>query len=382
MAAPDILTHNAEGKYRILVTKPLPGKRWRDILRQAGCRIDICTADRVLSETELAAAMGQRCDGVIGQLTETWNDALFVILARAGGKVYSNYAVGYDNVDIQAATRRGIAVGNTPGVLTATTAEMAVALTFAAARRLGEAERFMRGGHYKGWLPDLFLGSLLRNATLGVIGAGRIGSAYARMMVRGHHVNLVYFSRNANPDLEAHISAYNRFLEAEGETPVACRRAGSLEELLGESDVVSIHTVYNTTTHHLIDAERLASMKPGAVLINTSRGPVIDEAALVAHCRSHPDFRAGLDVFENEPAMATGLSELDNIVVVPHIASATHWTREGMAALAAANAAGVLKRRPVGGKTPIEAFLQGPLPEAAPSIVNANELGLVDGDMS
>jgi hydroxypyruvate reductase 1 len=149
-----------------------------------------------------------------------------------------------------------------------------------------------------------------------------------------------------------------------------------VEELLRDSDVVSLHTVLDDTTHHLINTERLGVMKEHAILVNTCRGPVIDEAALVAHCRENPGFRAGLDVFEEEPAMKPGLAELDNVVIVPHIGSATIWTREGMATLAASNVAGILSGYPVWQDSDVLPFLQGDAPKAAPSIVNAKELGL------
>ncbi|MCK4821515.1 D-glycerate dehydrogenase, partial [bacterium] len=174
-------THNPSGNRRVVVTKDLPGDRWLEILAKTDCKVEICTSTDVLSVEEIEAAIGERCDGAIGQLTEDWGEKLVVALKAAGGKVYSNCAVGYNNVDVDEATRQGIPVGNTPGVLTETTAEMAVALTFAAARRVVEADKFMRGGNYKGWLPTLFLGELFWHKTVGVIGAGRIGAAYARM---------------------------------------------------------------------------------------------------------------------------------------------------------------------------------------------------------
>ncbi len=368
--------YNPEGKYRIVVTKPLPGRRWIDLLIKADCRIDVSPDRSVLDTDAIAAAIGNRCDGAIGQLTETWESPLFERLKAAGGTVYSNYAVGYDNVDLDAATRTGIPVGNTPGVLTETTAEMAVALTFAAARRLGEAERYLRAGRYNGWLPDLFLGTLLHGKTLGIIGAGRIGSAYARMMVQAYGMQVIYHSRSAHAGLESFVADVSRFRVSHGQQPVACRRAESLGKLLETADCVSIHTILDDTTHHLIDARRLAAMKPDAVLINTSRGPVVDEAALVAHCRRHPNFRAGLDVFEHEPSMAPGLAELDNVVIVPHIASATRWTREGMATLAACNVVGILCGFPLWQQTNILPFLEDDPPRAVPSIVNARELGM------
>ena len=367
---------NPDGKKRVIVTKELPGERWLQYLTGAGCRVKICTETRMLRVEEIAGAMSGRCDGAIGQITEFWGEALFSALKAAGAKGYSNYAVGYNNVDLAAATASGIPVGNTPGVLTETTAEMAVALTFAAARRVGEAERFLRAGKFEGWLPTLFLGELLRRKTVGVIGAGRIGAAYARMMVEGHKMNLIYYDVRRNPDLESFVSDYSRFLKARGEAPLTCRRAETVEDLLREADCVSIHTVLDDSTHHLIDAGRLAQMKKTAVLVNTSRGPVVDEAALVAHCRNHPGFRAGLDVFEDEPALKPGLADLENVVIVPHIASATSWTRQGMATLAAANVAGLLMGYPAWQRPDISPFLEGDPPRAAPSILNAEELGI------
>lgn len=367
--------HNPNGSLRVIVTKALPGRRWLDLFTLADCRIEICPSRAVLDNAAILQAIGPRCDGVIGQLTETWDATLFEALKSAGGVAYSNYAVGYNNVDLAAAGRVGIAVGNTPGVLTEATAEMAAALTFAAARRLGEAERFLRAGRFSGWLPDLFLGTELSGKTLGIIGAGRIGSAYARMMALGHGMPVLYHDPVANPALESMLNACSRFRISQQLPPLTCRRAESIEALLETADCVSIHTVLNDTTHHLINQRRLALMKPDAILINTSRGAVIDEAALVAHCRRHPEFRAGLDVFENEPAMAPGLAELDNVLIVPHIASATRWTRESMATLAACNVIGILAGYPLWPGPDIGPFLEADPPRAIPSIVNAAGLG-------
>lgn len=376
MDASEWQIYNESGDKRVVVTKLLPGERWLEILTDAGCRVEVCTSEDLLSTEDILTAIGDRCHGAIGQLTESWGETLFSALKAAGGRAYSNLAVGFDNVDVPAATRMGIPVGNTPGVLTETTAEMAVALTFAAARRLGEAERYLRGGRFHGWLPTLFVGELLQGKILGVIGAGRIGAAYARMMVSGHRMNLLYYSRHANEKLERYVSDYSRFLVAQGGAPVYCRRTKHLEELLEAADCVSIHTTLNDTTHHLIDAKRLSLMKENAVLVNTGRGPLIDEHALVAHCRTHQNFRAGLDVFEDEPALQPGLSDLDNVVIVPHIASATYWTRSGMATLAAGNVAGLILDYPVWPGPDIQPFLTEVPPKAAPSILNAKELNL------
>jgi hydroxypyruvate reductase 1 len=285
--------------------------------------------------------------------------------------------VGYDNVEVEAATKHHIPVGNTPGVLTEATAEMAVALTFAAARRIPEADLYMRSGQYEGWLPTLFLGEMFTRQTVGVIGAGRIGAAYAKTMVEGFKMDLVYFDINRNQDLENRVREFSSFLTSRGEAPVQVTHASTVDEVLEKADVVSLHPLLDETTHHLINEERLRLMKAHAVLVNTARGPVIDEAALVAHCQKNPEFKAGLDVFEDEPKMKPGLSALHNVVVVPHIASATRWTREAMATLAASNVAAILQGWPVStDPNRIRDFLENPAPRAAPSIINAEELGL------
>jgi len=304
---------------------------------------------------------------------------LFSALKRAGGTAFSNMAVGYNNVDVEAANRNGIAVGNTPGVLTETTAELAASLTLAAARRIVEADQFMRAGLYEGWLPHLFVGNLLKGQTVGVIGAGRIGSAYARMMIEGFKMNLIYYDLYQATRLEKFVTAYGQFLKANGEQPVTWKRAATMEDVLREADVISLHPVLDKTTYHLINPERLAIMKKEAVLVNASRGPVIDEVALVEHLKANPMFRVGLDVFEDEPYMKPGLADMKNAVVVPHIASASKWTREGMATLAALNVLGKIKGYPVwGNPNQVEPFLNESAtpPPACPSIVNAKQLGL------
>lgn len=374
MAPKEWTIHNPGGSRRVVVTKELPGERWREILTANDCTFEVCESSYVLTPNEIAERIGDSCDAAIGQLTEDWNAELFATLAAAGGTAYSNYAVGYNNVDVAGATAAGIPVGNTPGVLTETTAEMAVALTFAVGRRVVAGDRFMRSGLYEGWLPTLFMGKRFHGRTVGIVGAGRIGAAYARMMVEGHKMNLVYFDPFPNEELEAYIADYSAFLVENGEAPVSCRRVGSIEDVLAESDVVSLHTVLDDSTVHLINAERLALMKANAILVNTSRGPIIDETALIAHCRATPEFRVALDVFEIEPAMKPGLAELENAVIVPHIASATRWTREGMATLAAANVAAILQDYPVWESDDILPFLSGNMPKAAPSIVNAADL--------
>jgi hydroxypyruvate reductase 1 len=195
-------------------------------------------------------------------------------------------------------------------------------------------------------------------------------------MVEGFKMDLIYHDLQPNIALEDYIKAYSVFLESRGERPVSCKRASSVEELLQASNVISLHPVLNETTRHLINVTRLNLMKPNAILINASRGPVIDESALVAHCQKHPEFRAGLDVFEDEPRMHHGLAELNNVVIVPHIASATSWTRQGMATLAASNVAGILRGYPAWQDYNITTFLESSPPNAAPSIVNAEAIGI------
>lgn len=371
------ITHNPGGKKRVIVTKCLPGAAWLEALAGAGCRVDVCDWDETLSRDEITQAIGERCDGAIGQLTERWDAALLGVLKGAGGRTYGNYAVGYDNVDVGAATALGIAVGNTPGVLTETTAELAVALTFAAARRVVESSRFLTEGRFTGWLPSLFLGERLWRETLGVVGAGRIGTMYARMLVEGFKMDLVYYDRHVNDQLEAFVREYGAFLAGRGEEAVKCRRAASLEELLREADVVSLHATLDESTSHLIDAARLAQMKKNAILVNSSRGALIDEQALVEHCRRHPTFHAALDVFEHEPWLTPGLVDLPNIVGLPHLGSATRWTREAMATLAASNVVAVLNGWPVWTSPDVLPFLAPEPPHAAPSIVNPAALGSI-----
>ena len=368
--------HNPDGKRRVIVTSELLGDRWKKILAESGCRVEVYREEKVLTKDEIAAAIGRQCDAAIGQLSEKWNKDLFNVFKTAGGKAYSNYGVGYNNVDVPAATSVGIPVGNTPGVLTRATAELAVALTFAAARRIAEGDVYVRRGKFTGWKLKLLLGELLGRKTLGVVGAGRIGSAYATMMVEGHRMNLIYLGRRKNEALEASMTAFNEYLKRVGEKPVQFRKAETIEELLRESDVVSLHTTLNESTHYLIDARSLGLMKPNAILVNVSRGPVIDERALVEHCGRNPGFRVGLDVYEDEPKLKPGLSELPNAVLLPHIGSATFWTREAMSVIAARNIAGVLSGYPAWKGEDMEVFLgEGP-PKAAPSIVNARELGM------
>ena len=261
------------------------------------------------------------CDGVLTLLTDRVDDE-FLDAAGPQLKVVSNYAVGFDNVDVPVCTARGIPVGNTPGVLTETTADLAWALLMAAARRLPEGDRYVRAARWKTWGPLLLLGPDVHGATIGVVGFGRIGQAVARRAM-GFGMTVLYHDvHRADPAVEAEFDA--TFLP--------------LEELLAHADYVSLHVNLTPETRGLIDAEKLAWMKPTAVLVNTSRGPVVNGADLAEALRAGTIFAAALDVTDPEPIPTDDpLLSLDNCLVVPHIASASRATRRKMAEMAAAN---------------------------------------------
>ncbi|MBE3577163.1 MAG: D-glycerate dehydrogenase [Limnochordales bacterium] len=314
-------------KPKVLCTRVLPGPAM-DRLRTE-TELTLNEENRPLTPEELLELVRGK-DGILTLLTE--NVTRTVLEAgRPTLKVVSNYAVGYNNIDVQAATELGILVCNTPGVLTEATADLAWALLMAIARRVVEGDRFMRAGRFKGWEPGLLLGADVFGKTLGIVGLGRIGEAVARR-ARGFSMRILYYdARRLEPDQEKIL----------GVTYVP------LPQLLSESDYISIHTPLTPETHHLIGEKELRMMKPTAYLINTSRGPVIDEAALVRALRERWIAGAGLDVYENEPAMAPGLAELENVVLLPHLGSATRETRERMAHMAVDNLlAGVRGERP------------------------------------
>jgi glyoxylate reductase len=251
-------------------------------------------------------------------------------------RVVANYGVGYDNIDLAAAARRRIVVTNTPDVLTDATADLALALLLAAARRLPEGLDMARSGSWEGWHPTQLLGMGLQGRVLGILGAGRIGVATARRAV-GFGMEIVYWDRSPSAEMEE---------AADG------RRVQDLESLLAQADIVSVHLPLTPETREFLDAERLAAMKPGAILVNTARGAVVHQAALVETLRSGHLAAAGLDVFANEPEIPTELRDLPNCVVLPHLGSATREARQAMWDLAAANAMAVLS-----GKEPLTPVL-------------------------
>jgi lactate dehydrogenase-like 2-hydroxyacid dehydrogenase len=297
-------------------------------IARAAAEIEVWPEPGPPPAAELASRIAD-ADGLLCLLTDRIDDALLERAPRL--RVVSQMAVGYDNIDVAACTRRGILVGNTPGVLTETTADLAFALLLMTARRLGEAEQWMRAGKWKTWSPMELTGPDVHHATLGIVGMGRIGYEMARRAT-GFQMKLLYQSRSRHKDAERDFGA----------------ERVSLDELLARSDFVSLHMPLSAETRHMIGAAELAKMKPTAILINTARGAVLDQAALVAALREGRIAAAGLDVFEIEPLPANDpLLSLDNVVLLPHIGSASIPTRTKMAVLAAENLVAGLRGEPL-----------------------------------
>lgn len=297
-------------------------------LLRSHCEVDYEESDDGLSAEQLRRRLRGK-QAVVSQLTDKFTRD--VIAGLDGLRIIANVAVGYDNVDVAAATEAGILVSNTPDVLTDTTADLAFALLLAAARRIVEGHAFVHSGRWKKWAIDLMVGRDVHHRTLGVVGFGRIGQAVARRAL-GFSMRVLYHDAVRAPE------AVERELAA---TPV------DLETLLRESDFVSLHVPLSAATHHLIGARELRLMKRSAILVNTSRGPVVDEAALAEALREGVIAGAGLDVFEREPEVHPGLLDLPQAVLAPHIGSATVETRLKMCMMAAENALAALEgRRP------------------------------------
>lgn len=312
-------------QYKIFITRRIP-QAGIDLLGEVA-EVHVNPVDAPMDRAELLAELSSGgYDGVVGLLTDRIDAEFFDALPSLKG--YANYAVGYDNIDVAEATRRSIPVSNTPGVLTDATAECAWALLFAVVRRVVETDRVMRSGQWDGWGPLQFIGGDVRGKTLGIVGAGRIGTATA-LMSRGFDMEVLYTSSSGRR---------NEVLESELEA-----RLVPFEELLEQSDFISIHCPLTPQTRHLFDAMAFERMKQTAYLINTARGPVIKEDDLVTALKHNVIAGAGLDVYENEPAMAQGLAGLDNVVVLPHIGSATISSRTDMATLAARNLLAMLR---------------------------------------
>ncbi|MCD6567140.1 MAG: D-glycerate dehydrogenase [Dehalococcoidia bacterium] len=287
------------------------------------CDVSLNEEDELLSKGELSDRVTD-ADALICLL----GDRIDRDIINAGRKlrVISNFAVGYNNIDVDYATRQGIMVTNTPGVLTDTTADLTWALIMAVARRTVEGDSFMRSGKFSGWKPELMLGSDIHGSTLGIIGFGRIGQAVARR-ASGFNMQVLYCSSKP-VSREAALASRATYVE--------------LDTLLSRSDFVTLHVPLTDSTYHLIDENKLFLMKPTACLINTSRGPVVDERALVKSLHERKIAGAALDVYENEPALSPGLTELSNVVLTPHVGSATHQTRNRMSEMVAENVVAVL----------------------------------------
>lgn len=284
---------------------------------QTFAAVEVNPYDRNLAREELLAAVAGR-DAVLCMLNDTIDAE--VLQAAEGVKIFANYAVGFNNIDLQTATQRGVMITNTPGVLTAATADLAWALLFAVARRVVEADQYTRQGKFAGWAPLLFLGQDITGKTLGVLGLGRIGKAMAKRAT-GFEMRIIYHSNRRDEEFERETGA--RFVD--------------LPTLFTDSDYLSLHVPLTPSTRHLVGEKELRMMKKSAILINTARGPVVDEQALVQALREGIIAGAGLDVYEEEPVLAQGLAELPNVVVLPHVGSATTETRTRMGMMAAEN---------------------------------------------
>ncbi|MBU2579383.1 D-glycerate dehydrogenase [Patescibacteria group bacterium] len=302
---------------KIFVTRQIP-EVGINLLEEKGWDVLVGPEGSISREDLLEGVKG--VDAILSVLTEKIDGE---VMDAAGSqlKIVANYAVGYNNIDVAEAKKRGVVVTNTPGVLTDTVADHAVGLILAVAQRIAEGDKYTREGKYKAWGPKLFLGGDIKGKTLGIVGLGRIGFAVAERLMKGFEMKVIYYDIKRNEELEKEHNIEYR----------------EINDLLKEADFVSLHTALTDETKHLINAERLELMKPTAYLVNTSRGPIIDEKALVEVLKNKGIAGAALDVFENEPELSPGLIELDNAILTPHIASATIGTRNKMSEMAAQN---------------------------------------------
>ncbi|MCP4248508.1 MAG: D-glycerate dehydrogenase [bacterium] len=311
--------------FNVCVTRPIP-QAGLDLLAAQGGTLEVLPADPTPTSDDLRRAVHGR-DGVLCCVGQSIDRA---VLAAAGPqcRVFANYGVGVDHIDLAAAAELGIIVTNTPGVLTDATADLTWALLLAAARRVVEGDRLARSGRWTGWDPMQLHGLAVAGTTLGIVGAGRIGTAVGRRAT-GFQMEILYVDRRSSDDLEA----------------IGGRRV-DLPTCLARADFVTLHTSLTDDTRHLIGAGGLQLMKPTAALINTARGPVVDEHALAAALRDGQIAAAGLDVYEHEPRISPELASLDNVVCLPHLGSATATARAEMATLAAGNLISVLHGQP------------------------------------
>jgi glyoxylate reductase len=307
---------------QIFVTRRIP-EEGLDLLRSQGYTVTVRKKDSIITTGELKKAV-KNVDALLCLLTDPVKKPVIKAMRRC--KVISTYAVGYNNIDLAAATEKGIAVTNTPGVLTEATADLAFGLLLAAARYIVPGDIFTRRGKFTGWAPMLMLGKPVAGRTLGIIGAGRIGTAMARRGA-GFGMTILYYNRSRNETIENDMGG----------------RKVELDELLRESDYISFHVPLTSETQRMIGKDEFNLMKPSAILVNTARGEVIDEKALAKALKSGRIFGAGLDVYEHEPKIQSALLKLPNVVLAPHLGSATDETRSRMSLIAGQNIIGILE---------------------------------------
>lgn len=310
---------------KVFITRELPEIAFK-LLRNNKIPFDYYKKDQPIPRTTLIQKV-KNCDGLISLLTEKIDKELIDQMTNC--KVIANYAVGYNNIDVEYAKKKKIIVTNTPDVLTESTADLTMALVLACARRIVEGENLLRKNKYKGWKPKLLLGTELRSKTFGILGAGRIGTAVASR-AKSFGTNIIYCDKNRKQKIEKETGAQKT----------------SLNKLLETSDILSVHLPLNDRTFHFLNRKRLNQLKNNVILINTARGEIIDETALIQKIKKNKLMSVGLDVFEDEPQLNRELLKFPNVIVLPHLGSATHEARNGMAELAVKNVINVLNGKP------------------------------------
>lgn len=322
---------------RIYITHKIP-KLAINILKEKGYDVVVSKDTGIVSQKKIIDVLkkeekkGKGFHGLLTLLTDKIDKK--VIDAGKSLEVVSNYAIGYDNIDVKALNEKGVIVTNAPGNYTDTIAEHTVAMILALATRIVEADRYVRKGSYKGWDPMLFTGNDLKGKTIGLVGAGRIGEKVTYHLVKGFDVKIVYFDTRSNEHIEKDCGA---------------KRVNTVDELIAQADIVSLHVPLLPSTKHMVNTGFLKKMKKTAYLINTSRGPVVDEKALVSALKKGTIAGAALDVFEFEPKLSSGLTKLNNVVLTPHIASASEHARNEMSRISAQNIIDVFEgRKPIG----------------------------------
>ncbi len=312
---------------RILITRQIPAIA-REMLESKGYKVTVGAKNKQLSGEELIKK-ARKADAIISMLSDKFDKETIDKLEHC--KIIANYAVGFNNIDVEYAKEKGIIVTNTPDILTDATADIAMGLAIAAARNFIQGDRMVRESKFSGWAPELLLGKDFKNKIFGIIGAGRIGQATARR-AKAFGCKIVYYSRTRKPEFEKELGA----------------KKASLNKLLATSDFISVHVPLTDKTRKLLDEEKIKIIKKGAVIINTARGEIIDEKALIKALKNGRIFAAGLDVYENEPDVKKEFLKLKNVVLLPHLGSGTFETRSEMAELAAKNVIRVLN-----GKKPL-----------------------------